>query len=231
MRKSTIYKNCVYVLLCALAVFTSTAQSGIVSVENIAFNLPVVVWYQNPNFTINATGAGTIQMWGGTAYSYSINNANVTITPCALQHDGTTGGQVIGDFNGGATMTVSGDLYKSGTLLATGQLLVGEMDVSASETWQLAETSSSSNQISNGSTDFTLTGGLLQGGIADGSDTLRIGDMALKLQFNGQTMTNFASTPMAMATSPIFQIAAVEVPEPMTLVLLGLGSLLLRRKN
>jgi hypothetical protein len=55
--------------------------------------------------------------------------------------------------------------------------------------------------------------------------------MSLKLQFNQQSITNFTSPTMATAISPVVQIAAMQIPEPATLILLGIGSILFARKR
>ncbi len=217
---------CITILLCC----SLSAFSALKSIQNVTFTAPVSVYYFMGDFSLTLPSiSANVQTWGS-PYDYAFRNLTLSFSPCALDDDRTTaGGQVIGDFVGGATLTLTGELTELGstTVIDSGTLLVADMVVSSSGVWTLSETGNSTNQITSGEgIDFVPSSGLLKDGIdVGGGDSLVIGDMALKLQFNQQTIPNFENQTLVSASAPVIQIAAVEVPEPMTLLLLSTGAL------
>jgi hypothetical protein len=183
-------------------------------------------------FQINglSTAVGDLKLVGASSYDYAFS-ASVTVSACDLIQDNSIGGVANGDFAGGATLSVVGDLWAKsdpGTLLVDDAVILeGLMQLSSSETWTLLENTS---RIIDGSVVFDPTDGGLNSGIAEGSDTLIIGTFRADFSFqNVQPIPgSFAGTDFSGIASTL-QI--VTIPEPCTILLLSIGGLVLRKRR
>ena len=217
------------IILCAISV---NSQAALVEVEDIQLPIPVTQVY-------NWSGSGLLHITGGTTssallrvkgaagYEYGIQ-ATVTLSPCNMIDDSqSSGGVAHGVFQGGATLTVTGDLWEfgSGTYYATGEtLLVATM---ALDNWDVME---DGYEFFDGSAYFSPTNGGLNTGIAvGGGDVLTIGDFRADLSFKSMTPVNNFSSVNIMGLTNTIQITTV--PEPATVLLLGFGSLLICRRK
>lgn len=231
----------IFVVALSLVV-TSVAFPGTVNVKNISLSMPATFYYFDGSFQLDTTGAESIVVADvqtydaiGSEYDYRIEDARFVFSPCGLAADnsvsyGMLGGQAIGEFYGGGSLTLTGNLVKStdtATVLYSGTILVADMQLTDAETWVLKEQNYLTSILSSAFLMDPVDGGL-NSGIDVGEDTLVIAEMNVGFTFVSAGVKDF-STPLS-APAPHVQIAAA-IPEPMTLSLLGIGFLMLRRKK
>jgi hypothetical protein len=164
---------------------------------------------------------------------YVLFGGSFSITPSALIADqtATNGGRAKGTFASGATLTISGDLFRNdfSAVVASGDLIVAEI----MNNWQLEEMAVPPYPINTvrGHAYFNITGGALFNG-ASNLDGLVLNDFSLNFTFELCTpaVTDFATTSATYECgTPKVQFGPV--PEPATAMLLGLGTLAIFRKK
>jgi hypothetical protein len=224
-------KRILFSLLCMLCI-ASVALSGVQTVKNITFTLPTgTVYYANSQFLLSAGGSGDLQTYDAASsfYNYSIENIAISISPCFLKENRSSGGRAIGDFWGGGVLTVTGDLMLAnngapyGDVLYSGTILVADMVKTSAEYWTLSETGTATNFVT-AATGLVGDDGGLHSGITFGANTMLIGDMSLKLQFYTPNISTFGISGIQSTVAPVVQISAA-LPEPATLLLLAVGGL------
>jgi hypothetical protein len=216
---------------------TSVALSSVRTVKNVAFSLPGTFYYVNSQFQLSAGGSADLQTYDAPTsyYNYSIENMAITITPCDLKLNRSSGGRAIGDFYGGGVLTVTGDLMQAdngdpyGSVLYSGKILEANMMLSSTESWTLQETGAYTS-IVTAALGLSPADGGLNSGITFGTDKMIIGDMSLKLQFITPNISTFGVGDYQSAAAPVVQISAA-LPEPATLLLLVFGGLGLVRRG
>jgi hypothetical protein len=171
--------------------------------------------------TVNSSGTEYV-MFGG----------SFSITPSALISDqtATNDGRAKGTFASGATLTISGDLFRNdfSGVVASGDLIVAQI----TNSWQLEEMDPyyPDNTV-RGHAYFNITGGALFNGTSN-LDGLVLDDFSLNFTFELCTpaVTDFATTSATYECgTPKVQFGPV--PEPATVMLLGLGTLAIFRKK
>lgn len=214
-----------------------TLNAGILFVEDIQLTLDSPVFYQGGspgNFQLNSVGIvasnGLLRVGGAAGFDYGITGT-ITVTSSALVNDNSVGGVASGDFAGGSTLTINGDLVdlSDSSVKASGILLEAVMDAG---TWVLEEWIPLDIR---GNTVFNITGGALNSGVdIGGGDTLVINDFQSVFSFVtgfgafGVDPVNFGETSYSGVISNV-QITAV--PEPSTLMLLSLAGIAVLRKS
>jgi len=215
--------------VCLIALsFSATPLFSAAIVDNIALTLTPNLKYYTGGTTkqlgfTSAVTTGDLQSSAtpipGT-YDYQILNATLVFSPDSLVLDHSSGGIAKGDFAGGGTITLTGDLKNrtTGITVYTAQtLLTAVMSIPSSGTWLLQEQAS----YIMGSVYFDPTGGALYNGSLLNMGQFRLALSALPMP----NPTNFALN----QTSLVTRIEITAVPEPAVLSLLGLGGLLLRK--
>jgi hypothetical protein len=215
----------VFVLLAACSM-----HAAVVSVSNMSVGgYSTMPYFAGGVFSISKTGGYVdVKMYGATTTDYKITTSSLTFSPCSLLSDTSSGGVASGTFDGSsAVLTVVGSIRNkvTNTVLTSGTLLTAAM---VPTTWSLNETLT--DNVASGSIAFTPTGGLLVTGIAEGSNTIEIGNFNLSFLLKTVNISDFQGASYT-AAPPNIQIVAAEVPEPATLAILGLGSLLLARRK
>ncbi len=172
--------------------------------------------------TVNTSGTEYV-MFGG----------DFSIEPSALIADqtATNGGRAKGIFASGATLTISGELYRDSDfeLIASGDLIVAEIMYD----WQLEEMVAPPYPINTvrGHAYFNITGGALSNGSLN-LDGLVLNDFSLNFTFELSTpaVTDFITTSATYScNTPKVQFGPV--PEPASVMLIGLGALAIFRKR
>lgn len=215
---------------------SGTLDAGLLYVEDIQLTLDSPVFYQGGSpgdFQLNSVGIvasnGLLRVGGAAGYDYGIIGT-ITVTNSALVNDNSVGGVASGDFAGGSTLTINGDLVdlSDSSVKASGALLVGVMDAG---TWVLEEWIP---QDLRGNTSFNVTGGALSSGVdLGGGDTLVIIDFQAAFSFVtgfgpfGVDPADFGETSY---TGVISNVQIVAVPEPSTLTLLSLAGIAVLRR-
>ena len=207
-------------LLCVSASF-----ADMVEIKEVQFSFIGLPYYSSQTLGFSqapslvgdaaiATGPGTVD------YAYSIKDAVVTLSDMAL----VSGyGTSAGSFGGPATLTVTGKLIKNATsadLTGNVTLLVATM---SSPSLDVCEVFS---QFASGAALFSTTGGELFGGVADGANTLFVGDFGMGLWGSGVDVL-FADNSMAPYNAGV----QITTPEPATIGLFSMGMLILLRKR
>jgi len=198
-----------------------------IQVQQMQFSFEDLPYYSNQTlgFDQATTLNADVAIYTTGVYAYTITDAVVSLSDMAL----TSGGGTTGTFAGPATLTVTGNLIKNSTAasLTSGSvtLLVATMDADSFVMSQVFD------YYAAGSALFTPTGGALLGGVADGSDLVKISNFGMGLWGYGTNVlfgTNNSMTPDEAGV----QINA-QIPEPLTISLLSMGLLILsrRRKN
>lgn len=229
-------------LVIAFIVLILTGTTFAAIIENIQGSLVATNWYYGNGdyFKPNYTGGGDAQInllgistQGQAEPDYWMLYGTFAMGQSALVQDKTpSGGLAHGVFASGATLTISGDLYRNSDfeVVATGDLITAEVTAQ----WELRELPSPAvaNTV-NGRAFFHITGGALSKSSLN-NDGLLLGDFYLDFTFQPTTptVTDF-STLLGNATyscnAPNIQGGAV--PEPMSIALLALGGLALIRKR
>lgn len=192
--------------------YTYSSGSGSLSLSNISVGPPVLILE-------GMTGNG----------GYTISSPTVTISSSLLE-DTSSDGLASGNFQGGGTLTIAGNLKYSGTTIASGNLIVATM---VSQPWSLGELAGTPIILDSSIyflPDVTQGLGL---GIANGSgDTLKIDNFRADFSFLFVAPNpSVLNTDQSLAgTANSIQIVA-EVPEPATMSLLAIGVIALLRKK
>lgn len=235
----------------AVVVFTSllivaNGAFGVV-IQDIQGTLQNTEWYYGagdyfkPNYVNSGIDDAQIDMLGVTVAgestpSYYMYYGDFIMDASALVADLSAGGMADGKFAAGATLTINSDLcrdFGDYGIAASGDLIIANVMYE----WELQEQDSPpylSNTV-RGHASFDITGGALSDGALN-DDGLVLNDFSLQFTFEltSPTVTDF-STLLGDATytcsGPKVQIGAL--PEPATMLLLGIGSLvvLLRKKR
>jgi len=205
------------------------APAAVVPITDMAFGgYSSMVYFSGGAFAINKTGGYVdVKLYGGTSYDYRITTSALTFSSCALTSDTSSGGVASGTFNGSAVLTITGSIKDKLTnaVLATGTLLTATMTPTS---WSLTE--SLTDNVASGTIAFSPTSGLLVDGIAEGSNIIKLNNFGLSFLMKTVGISDFQGASYT-AAPPAIQIVG-EIPEPATLTVLALGSLLFaRRKN
>lgn len=232
-------KNVVTTLfvLCAFLVVSPFALSGVVSMKTFSWTLPGAWYYTgapNGEFALDVAAGSVSDMRSFNApvnvWDYQIEDVHLVISPMSLISDDSSGTVAAATFAGGGTMTLSGTLKDAGgTFLYSGTLFEAAMQPAITQ-WTLTETELIPNVLSSLDGSFLMDPTSGPVALANG-DTLVIGTMSVSLQFNTPpTVSSFGEN--LFTPGPAVQILASEaVPEPATMLLLGLGGLLIGRKR
>jgi hypothetical protein len=173
---------------------------------------------------------------GAPAPDYMMLYGDFAMTPSALLSDDTAsnGGLALGTFASGATLTVTGDLWRDFGdygLAASGDLIVADVMFE----WELEEQVSPpypSNTLL-AQIHFDITGGALSDAGLN-ADGLVLNDFYLDFTFERCTpvVTDFTTLlgDQVYSTSTA-KVQGGAVPEPATMLLIGLGSLVLARRK
>lgn len=205
-------------------------QAAILQIEDIQLGIPGYFYaYSGGVGTLSLPASrtvGSMRLVGG-AYDYSITNYTASMSSLLVQ-DTSSSGWASGNFQGGRTLTVTGDIkYKpTNTVIYSGTILVANMTINAAQTWMLQE--NHYTYAINGSVDFLpdTTIGLGQG-IVQGTDVLKMGLFGGNFSFKipSPNPTNFSVTRI-MGTTSTIQLTAI--PEPATITLFTIAALALR---
>ena len=216
-----------------------TLNAGLLYVEDIQLTLAAPVFYQGGtpgNFQLNSVDIiadnGIVRVGGAAGFDYGITGT-INVTSSALVNENSDSGLASGDFAGGSTLTITGDLVdlSDSSVKANGVLLLeAVMDAG---TWVLEEWIA---QDVRGNTDFNVTGGVLSSGVdVGGGDTLRIDDFQGTFSFItgmgpfvGVDPASFGETDISGFIS---NVQIVAVPEPSTLMLLSVAGIAVLRKS
>jgi hypothetical protein len=233
-----------WVIAFVVLILTGTTFAALI--ENIGGVLYQTDWYYGdgnyfkPNYIggaddaqINLLGFYT---QGQSVPDYWMYYGTFAMEQSSLIEDRTVqnGGRALGVFASGATLTINGDLYRDFgdyDVAATGDLIIADVRLQ----WELEEQLAPpypSNTF-RGQAFFHITGGALSAPSLN-TDGLSLGDFYVEFTFErcSPTVTDF-TTSLGDATytcsAPLIQMGAV--PEPVSIVLLGLGGLALIRKR
>lgn len=230
------------VIVVFFLVFCTYTTGAIIPVQDISMSFPIAFFYQggSPGYfhlTNTNTIVGNFQTLGAAGYDYAFD-ATVNVTHCDLKENTGTGGWASGNFYGGATLTVTGDLWDvsdpSTLLVSGGTILEALMVPTASETWVLSEIGGNPGDL-DATVYFTpvaLNGGLGSGIELPNGDELVISDFRADFGFPNVMPVDPSSfgTMGYYAMSSTLQITAI--PEPATLALLAIGALgVIKRKK
>jgi hypothetical protein len=231
--------------LAAVAIFVSLVLTNLayaVLVDDIQGTLGQTQWYFGSTDTFQPKSMGgypaevdilEFSTVNSTGTEYVLFDGSFSITPSALIADqtATNGGRAKGIFASGATLTISGDLYRNdfSDVVASGDLIVAQIMTS----WQLEEmvVNPYPENTVRGHAYFNVTGGALANGTSN-LDGLVLDDFSLNFTFEFSTpvVTDFATTAATYScNTPKVQFGPV--PEPTSIMLLGLGTLAIFRKR
>jgi hypothetical protein len=226
-------------------VFVSLVISNLayaVLIDDIQGTLGQTQWYNGTTDTFQTKSLGGAPAEIDVLEFSTVNSSNTeyvmlggefSITPSALIADqtATNGGRAKGIFASGATLTISGDLYNYDTfdVVASGDLIVAQIMTS----WQLEEMMVPPYPINTvrGHAYFNIIGGLLSNGALN-PDGLVLDDFSLNFTFELSTpaVTDFITTSATYScNTPKVQFGPV--PEPASVMLIGLGALAIFRKR
>jgi len=209
-----------------------------IPVQDITISFGMVPFYQGgipgyfqvPN---SSSVIANLQTLGASGFDYGIS-ANVTVTPCYLESNAGSGSLALGNFYGGATMTITGNLWNvadPGTLIVSnGVILQATMVPTSAQTWVLSEDAGLPGNL-DASVYFTPSGseGLSSGIELANGDKLVIGGFRADFGFPNIMPFDPSSfgTTGYMAIGSTLQMTAI--PEPATLLLLAIGGLSVMR--
>lgn len=222
--------NRLRLLACALCVsLAGTSAFSGVAVTNVAITLSPNLKYYTGGTTrqlgfTSAVATGDLQSVAtpvaGT-YDYQILNASLVFQADSLVTDQSAAGIAKGQFAGGGTITLTGDLKNkaTNTIVYSNQvLLTANMTIPSSQTWALQEQAS----YVMGSVYFDPSGGVLYTG-----SLLNIGQFRLALSaLPTINPTSFAADQKSLVT----RVELVAAPEPATLAFIAIGTILLRKR-
>ncbi len=224
------------------ALITSAAQAAPVGfVEALGINVSPTPLYAAPG-TLGPDGewnmpnavasqGSVVEADGGRVWFIAPFGGTATLnwTGNTLASDTSAGGDMSGSFNGGGTLTITGDLWDDTfTNVFTGVLLTGTVSAFA------VNEPATPNFIDTAVAPiFTPTGGVL----VDGS--LGIGSlffdgpyyMAFTVTGARQNGGDLEDLQSDIVTVDSYKMQLITIPEPASLALLGFGSLLLARRR
>lgn len=191
--------------------------------------------YTTPSDTV----IGQIKVQNDSTYNYEIRGGAITLTPSELNYEDNEpdyfgGTRAKAHFYAGATLTVTGSVWYVGGAIPSEYSPYGTIMVaSVEDSFILAEEMFIQDQMFC-QLDMLITGGDLATG-AEGLQSLYpllINDITLKSCAQGDPpapMVNFTEDFVYNNGDSLMQI--YPVPEPFTICLLGLGTLLLRKRK
>ncbi len=216
-----------FVLLTAMLVLQASAV--MTPIKDIQLNLESnIQWYDVSASSIDLNsgiveGMGIVNTYATTPnYDYEIKMGNFDLQNTSLTSDNSAGGVAAADFTGG-NLTITGQLWNKdlNTMLFDGILLTAKVTANYSLSEQLI------NNVA-GVMEMEVTGGEFATGANTG---LIIADFSNRLNFDlADPAVGDFSTGDYTSLVPTVQITA-PVPEPITVLLLGAGSLILRKKK
>jgi len=213
-------------------------------IQDIQGTLQNTEWYYGagdyfkPNYNNGGLDDAQIDMFsvtiqGQSTASYYMYYGDFIMSPSSLVADLSAGGMADGVFAAGATLTINSDLYRDFDdygIAASGDLIIANVMYE----WELQEQGSPyPNNTVRGHASFDITGGALSDPLLN-SDGLVLNDFSLNFTFENTspTVTDFTTLlgdAIYTCSGPKVQIGAL--PEPATMLLLGIGGLAILRRR
>ena len=231
-RKKVLFLRGIGLFLSVLFIITPFSFAGLIPVEDINLTFAAIWFYQGDSgsyFHVDhaMTTVGDLRVKGASSAEYVIS-ANVTVSNCDFVQNIGSGNWAAGEFEGGATLTVTGSLWHendpSTLLVNNGTILQAEMVKTSAEVWELREITNPGDF--NAGVDFGLTGGGLNTGIDVGNgDLLVLGPFSAVFSFYDVLPTDPSEfgTVNILGFDPTLQITVIPEPGTMVLLVAGLG--------